>query len=194
MVRCHALLKPHIEQLLDVFICVCHQWLYNPPLICSGLTSQEARDVAPAGRCDCIPACVDYTSAHARVLAHLRVASEQIPTIRCRLEGPHPDMLMSNEWSDIPHVDVNGLKLNTLPMNPVLVSWPRRSPIFGLHCGNRSRLCPLPSAPSPTQACDSSYFSASSANWGQDLFSTCPHTPAPQWCLLASPRCCRVIK
>ena len=37
-----------------------------------------------------------------------------------------------------------------LYMSPVFVSWPLCSPIFGLHCSNKSRLCRPPCAASPT--------------------------------------------
>lgn len=74
VVGCHALLQLHVqitytesgslEQLLNL----CLGFFFpksdclTSPLNCSGFTSQEAQEVAWAGRCDCIPVCVDLNA------------------------------------------------------------------------------------------------------------------------------------
>lgn len=58
------------------------EWLSNSPLKCSGFTSQEAQEVKWAGRCDCIPACVDYMSLCVRIPACV-CALQSKPTNKC---------------------------------------------------------------------------------------------------------------
>lgn len=93
-----------------------------------------------------------------KMLPFLRVLREQFPS-KCSIDLQH----FTGGRSFPLFGWIVFFKGSALHLNPVFVSRPPRSPIFGRQRRNKSRLCPLnptpPCAPSPAQACDSRHFS-----------------------------------